>query len=428
MVFESATRFPSREDELLELPPPFTAYGFSKLIGEWYCRAFYDQYGLPYTICRPFNAIGPEEEAGDEVGDAHVIPDLVKKVLGGQHPLELLGDGKQTRCFTHVRDIARGIVMAMESDKAVNEDFNLGTSDEITMLELARRIHELCAPQRPFEVKYVPGFSVRHPPPRSRRLEGQAPARLGAADHVRRRPARGGRGRARERGDVMASRPSRSSGWAGSACRSRSSSRSTRLHRAGHRHQRRARSRRCARRACPSARRAARRRCRRHLGTRFFPGADLAALRQVETIIITLGTPVDDFNNPVFLPIENLLRAALPHLHAGQLLVLRSTVAPGATEHLGRLIERSTHVPHRPRPLPRRSVRSASPRASRSPSCRKCRRSSAASTPPSSARAARLLPPGHADGHAASTRAAPSSPSCSATCTATSTSPCRTSS
>jgi UDP-glucose 4-epimerase len=158
MVFESATHFPSREDELLSMPPPFTAYGFSKLIGEWYCRAFHDQYRLRYTIARPFNAIGPDEEAGEQVGDAHVIPDLVKKVLGGQQPLELLGDGKQTRCFTHVRDIARGIIMAMESERAVNEDFNLGTSEEITMLELARRIHAVCAPQRPFEVKFVPGF------------------------------------------------------------------------------------------------------------------------------------------------------------------------------------------------------------------------------------------------------------------------------
>jgi UDP-N-acetyl-D-mannosaminuronic acid dehydrogenase len=78
------------------------------------------------------------------------------------------------------------------------------------------------------------------------------------------------------------------------------------------------------------------------LNRRFFPGSELRALREVETIIITLGTPVDDFNNPVFLPVENLLRAALPHLHAGQLLVLRSTVAPGATEHLGRLIERTS--------------------------------------------------------------------------------------
>jgi len=77
------------------------------------------------------------------------------------------------------------------------------------------------------------------------------------------------------------------------------------------------------------------------LGRRFFPGSDLSALRQVETVIITLGTPVDEFNNPVFLPIEHLLRAALPHVQQGQLLVLRSTLAPGATEHLGRLIERT---------------------------------------------------------------------------------------
>jgi UDP-N-acetyl-D-mannosaminuronic acid dehydrogenase len=77
-------------------------------------------------------------------------------------------------------------------------------------------------------------------------------------------------------------------------------------------------------------------------GKRFFSGDDLSVLERVETIVITLGTPVDDYNNPIFLPIEGLLRRALPHLRKGQLLVLRSTVAPGATEHLGRLIERST--------------------------------------------------------------------------------------
>src|SRR5262249_10323902 len=79
-----------------------------------------------------------------------------------------------------------------------------------------------------------------------------------------------------------------------------------------------------------------------NLGRRFFAGSDLAVLSEVDTIIITLGTPVDDFNNPIFLPIETLLRDAIPHLRAGQLLVLRSTVAPGATEHLGRLLERLT--------------------------------------------------------------------------------------
>jgi len=98
MVYEAADRFPSREEDILAIPPPFTAYGFSKLMGEWYCRAFADQHGLRYTIIRPFNAYGPGEEAGEQVGESHVIPDLIKKMLGGQYPVELLGDGKQTRC------------------------------------------------------------------------------------------------------------------------------------------------------------------------------------------------------------------------------------------------------------------------------------------------------------------------------------------
>jgi nucleoside-diphosphate-sugar epimerase len=180
MVFESAERFPSREDELLEMAPPFTAYGFSKLIGEWYCRAFRDQHGLPYTIIRPFNAIGPEEEAGDEVGDAHVIPDLVKKIRAGQLPVELLGDGRQTRCFTHVTDIARGILLALDSPSAVNEDFNIGNSEEITMLELAQRIFALCRPGERFAATYVEGFpsDVRRRVPdngKARRVLGWEP-------------------------------------------------------------------------------------------------------------------------------------------------------------------------------------------------------------------------------------------------------------
>jgi UDP-glucose 4-epimerase len=180
MVFESATRFPSREEDLLSIPPPLTAYGFSKLIGEWYCRAFRDQRGLRYTIIRPFNAIGPEEAAGEEVGDAHVIPDLVKKIRAGQYPVELLGDGRQTRCFTHVRDIARGVVMALESERAIDEDFNLGASAEITMLELAQRIFGLCVPDKPFKATFVKGFpgDVKRRVPdgsKAERLLGWAP-------------------------------------------------------------------------------------------------------------------------------------------------------------------------------------------------------------------------------------------------------------
>jgi len=158
MVYESTDRFPSREEDIHHIPPPLTAYGFSKLMGEWYCRAFADQHGLRYTIIRPFNAFGPGEEAGEQVGEAHVIPDLIKKIQSGQHPLEILGDGRQTRCYTHVRDIARGIIVAMESERAVDQDFNLSAGHETTVLELAKVLWGICGASRPFATRSVSGF------------------------------------------------------------------------------------------------------------------------------------------------------------------------------------------------------------------------------------------------------------------------------
>lgn len=158
MVFESTKSFPSREQDIQKIPPPISAYGFSKLVGEWYCRAFKDQFNLNYTIIRPFNAYGINEAPGEEVGYAHVIPDLIKKILSGQYPVELLGDGKQTRCFTHVSDISRGIIMAMESPQAENEDFNIGSDEEISMLVLAKLIWRACKENKEFKAKFIPGF------------------------------------------------------------------------------------------------------------------------------------------------------------------------------------------------------------------------------------------------------------------------------
>jgi nucleoside-diphosphate-sugar epimerase len=159
MVFESATFFPSREEDLATTPTPLSSYGFSKLSGEWYCRAYADQFALPFSICRPFNAYGINEIPGEEVGYAHVIPDLIKKVLEGQHPLQILGDGSQTRAFTHVQDIARGVIMTLESEAAVNQDFNISSSRETTVLDLARMIFDLCATGREFDWVSVPGFT-----------------------------------------------------------------------------------------------------------------------------------------------------------------------------------------------------------------------------------------------------------------------------
>lgn len=173
MVFESAKKFPSKEEDIEKIPPPVSAYGFSKLVGEWYCRSFNDQYRLNFTIIRPFNAYGINEKPEKEIGYAHVIPDLIKKILDGQYPLELLGDGKQTRCFTHVSDIAAGIILAMELSKAENEDFNIGSEKEIRMLDLAKYLFKLCNVKKPFKVKFVKGFKydIKRRVPSSRKAK-----------------------------------------------------------------------------------------------------------------------------------------------------------------------------------------------------------------------------------------------------------------
>ncbi len=159
MVFEATQRFPSSEDDLAVIPPPMSSYGFSKLVGEWYCKSFWEEFRLPYTILRPFNAFGINEAPEAEPGMAHVIPDLVKKMLDGQNPLEILGDGNQTRCFTHVRDIAEAIPLVLTNERALNEDFNLGSDREISIKELAFMLHRMIRPDLSFEFRTVPSHT-----------------------------------------------------------------------------------------------------------------------------------------------------------------------------------------------------------------------------------------------------------------------------
>jgi UDP-glucose 4-epimerase len=162
MVFERATQFPTTEAYLPDCPVPASAYGYSKLTGEVIVRAAHDQHGLRYTICRPFNAYGPGEHPDrDEPGIAHAVPDLIAKVLSGQHPLQIFGSGEQTRTLTHVDDIADGIVTATGSPAGENEDFNISASEERTVAEIARLIWEACGedPAR-FELEHLPTFAV----------------------------------------------------------------------------------------------------------------------------------------------------------------------------------------------------------------------------------------------------------------------------
>ena len=81
---------------------------------------------------------------------SHVLPDLINKVLKGQNPLHILGCGDQVRCYTNGSDLARGIRMVMESENAINNDFNLSTPTATTVLELAEKIWNVLKPNEPF--------------------------------------------------------------------------------------------------------------------------------------------------------------------------------------------------------------------------------------------------------------------------------------
>src|SRR4029077_21141773 len=100
-VFDNSGDLPLTEESLDSALPPATGYPFSKYVGEKYCKAYYQQHGLAYTIIRPFNVYGVGELPGPGPGVAHVIPDLTAKILRGDAPLEIFGDGLQTRSFTH---------------------------------------------------------------------------------------------------------------------------------------------------------------------------------------------------------------------------------------------------------------------------------------------------------------------------------------
>jgi nucleoside-diphosphate-sugar epimerase len=158
MVYERADSWPSTEGDQIRMPAPGTAYGFQKLAVEYFARAARDQYGLPFTIVRPFNCVGAREaraaagSATAGLATSHVVPDLVYRVLTGQDPLHVLGSGDQIRHYTYGGDLANGIVAAMKHPAAADEDFNLSADRGTTVTELAtliwRKIHGPDSPPR----------------------------------------------------------------------------------------------------------------------------------------------------------------------------------------------------------------------------------------------------------------------------------------
>ena len=163
MVFESTDTFPTPESEVFRCRLPHSTYGFQKLATEYFARGALRQHGLPFTILRPFNCVGIGEGRAKDASEiwsgnvrlamSHVLPDLAQKVIKGQDPLHILGDGSQARHYTYGGDLARGIRMAIEHPDALNQDFNLSTGTRTTVLELAEKVWKRIR---------GPGVSFRH--------------------------------------------------------------------------------------------------------------------------------------------------------------------------------------------------------------------------------------------------------------------------
>lgn len=168
MVYECVEHYPSEEGDQLKCPPPLSTYGFQKLSCEYFAKGAWEQYRLPYTIIRPFNCVGTgEQRALNEkeilsgnvrLAMSHVVPDLVQKVYKGQDPLHILGSGNQIRHYTYAGDLAEGIRLCVEDERAINEDFNLSTPVSTTVRELAALIWEKINGDKPLSFVSDPAF------------------------------------------------------------------------------------------------------------------------------------------------------------------------------------------------------------------------------------------------------------------------------
>lgn len=170
MVYESTTTWPTPEDDIMKSPPPISTYGFQKLACEYFAKGAWEQHQLPYTIVRPFNCVGIGEKRalGDKeifsgnvkLAMSHVVPDLVQKIVKGQDPLHILGEGNQVRHYTYGGDLAKGIRLCIEKDEALNQEFNISTPVSTTVTELAEKIWKKLNGDKPFS--YVSDTPYEH--------------------------------------------------------------------------------------------------------------------------------------------------------------------------------------------------------------------------------------------------------------------------
>lgn len=159
MVYESSTKVPFTEDLTEEIMPPKSSYGITKFLGEQAVRFFNQQYGVDYTIWRPFNVVSPLEDHNKE--GAHVFVDMYRKLFVEKtDELEVYGSGKQVRCFTWVEDVTEAIAKFLTDERASKETFNIGSFESRDMLELVDMLIKIGKEKDAFREEYNPKITT----------------------------------------------------------------------------------------------------------------------------------------------------------------------------------------------------------------------------------------------------------------------------
>jgi UDP-glucose 4-epimerase len=164
-VYGKNEKLPFHEDADLLLGPTSKgrwSYACSKALDEYLALAYWKERRLPVVVGRLFNTVGPRQTGRYGM----VIPTFVRQALAGQ-PITVYGDGTQRRCFCHVKDVVCALADLMDRDDARGEVFNVGSTEEISIVELARRVREAAGSESeiifiPYDEAYEEGFEDMH--------------------------------------------------------------------------------------------------------------------------------------------------------------------------------------------------------------------------------------------------------------------------
>jgi UDP-glucose 4-epimerase len=160
-VYGKSTALPFRETGDLVMGSTHLgrwSYACSKAVDEFLALAYYREKGLPTVVGRLFNTVGPRQTGRYGM----VVPTFMRQALAGQ-PVTVFGDGEQRRCFCHVKDVVRALADLLERDDLFGEVFNIGSCEEVTIMELAERVKTLSGSESeilriPYEEAYQEGF------------------------------------------------------------------------------------------------------------------------------------------------------------------------------------------------------------------------------------------------------------------------------